>query len=576
MTVATDRVQFTNRAEALVVEFARRSRDGFALYRPRPEVESFHRSKAPTRVVRGGVRSGKTCAAAAEVASAILGRPIATWDGETIPMGWPTDRPLLLWFIGFNEKHIARMYKKLFKPGLFRIIQDRTTKEWRAWRPTEPDDMAREKETKDSPPLIPARLVEKVVWNHAGEQVPSLVIMKNGTEMHWFTSGGEAGVGDAIDGVWIDEDVKYPSHVAEWQSRLADKRGRMLWSSWPRGANRALRGMVKRAEEQADWENPDVALWTLTHSGNPYIPEQERRRQVRGWKSEGEGVYLARDLGLFADGLVQVFPQFDIDIHGIPGKGEPDPVEKALLASKDLLPRDWSYYLGLDPGHAHAAAVIVMVPPTRLGKSAVVRESMYFERYDHYQLADAIAAKYGHIPFQAFIIDWHAARMSTIGRGERPYDLYTEAFERAKLKSAWTDCGFAFGNDNIAGRNMVVREWLDATTNGKPRLRLVAEDTHPMQKEFDLYRKRVDSDQDVKEEIVKKNDHTMDALGYVMSYLKPLFDCNEAWQPPPKDAFKSKSLLDWEAWVASQKPKGSSIHFGPGYAPESPIGVGAA
>jgi len=574
--VAGDRVQQQNRIDALAAEMALRKQDGLTLYRPRPEQVPFHRSKASERIIRGGNRSGKTTAAVAEIASALLRQPIVTWEGETLAMGWPTDRPLLMWFVGFDEKHIARMYKKLFKEGAYKILRDRMTNAWRAWRPWEADDLAREDACKRSQPLVPPRMVEQTVWAHAGEQVPSVTRMKNGTEIQWFSSGSEAAVGDAVDAIWIDEDVKYPEHVSEWQARLSDNRGRLVWSSWPRGKNPAMRAMVKRAEEQADWETPDVQCWTLTHSGNPYIPKAEREKRVRAWKAAGEGVYLARDLGLFADGLVQVFSNFDLERHTLPVRGEPDPIEKALRATKDMLPRDWTYYLALDPGHAHAAAVVAMVPPTPLGKAVIVRHAFYFERYDHYQIAEAIAERYGHVVFQAFLIDWHAGRTSTIGRGERPYDLYVEAFEKAGLKSVWTDSGFAHGSDNVAARNMIVRQWLDATTHGVPRLRLVRDDTYPMQREFDLYRKKVSRD-DVKEAVVPKDDHTMDCIGYLMAYLKPLFDAGEAWQPAPKDVVMDPVRKALEALrKENQPPTSDSFYFGPGIARDPYPVAGAA
>ena len=412
-----DRVMQENRLAAVAQETARRRQtDGFSLYRPRPEMLPFHTSEASERVALGGNRAGKTVVAAAEMASAILQRPIRTWEGELIPLGWPTDRPLFLWFIGYDTRHLARMYKKLFRPGLFKVIKDRDTGHLRAWKPWEPDDLAREREVRNAPPLIDERYIQDIAWENKAERVPAVIRFKTGTEIIWMTSGGEAGVGDAVDGIWIDEDVQIPDHVSEWQARLADNRGRLVWSSWPKGTNMALRQMVRRAEEQEKWPNPDVQCWRWTFSGNPYIPADRKEKILRGWAAAGEGMLAARDLGHFADGLILVFPSFDIDKHGIPSKS-PSRVERAVRATQDMLPRDWSYYLSVDPGFAHASVVVGMVPPPWLGDALVVREAFYFARQNAEDQIATVAAKYGHILFQAFLIDSHAAATMP-GRGE--------------------------------------------------------------------------------------------------------------------------------------------------------------
>src|SRR6187455_363086 len=105
--------------------------------------------------------SGKSMSSFAETASAATTQPIIGWDGYPLPQKYPTNRPLLIWVVGYDERHIGgTIYRMLFKPGAFRIIQDRTTGEWRAWKPWELADKLREEETRPAPPLIPPRLID--------------------------------------------------------------------------------------------------------------------------------------------------------------------------------------------------------------------------------------------------------------------------------------------------------------------------------------------------------------------------------------------------------------------------------
>lgn len=554
--------------EALAAGLALRKREAFTLYRPRPEQVPFHRSRASERVIAGGNQSGKTVAACGEVSSALLRRPIVTWDGEALPMGYPTDRPLLCWFIGLDQRHLARMYKKLFTSRLqLKIIKDAITGKWRTWRPWEEEDKAREADTRNAGPLIDKRYVDYTSWEDLGKGIPAVTLLKNGTEIVWMPSGGEPGVGDAVDLIWIDEDVQRADSVQEWQARLSLNRGRLIWSSWPKQSNEALRLMYKRAEEQKGRPHPDIEYWILTYSGNPYIPEDSKQERLRAWAADGEATLLARDQGLFADGLQRVFPQFDIETHGLVTKGDPDPIERAVRDAPNMLPDNWTYYLALDPGFEHIAAVFAMVPPPNLGKCVVIRRAWYWSRVDHHAVAQDIKGEFPDVPWQAFIMDAHAGRTHTMGRGERVADVFSEAFEQAKLESDTTGYAFIPGSDDVSARNMIVRQWLSETMNGRPRFRLVADDTYAMQREFANYKCRVGRDDT--DDVVKKDNHTMDCNGYLMAYLNPLFAVEEAWVAPRQSPYVDPVLKLLKKMEGRNKRPGASSSFwlGPGAAP---------
>ena len=64
----------TIQARNLVTELAKRKLESLRLYEPLPLAEQFHESKAYERILLGSNRSGKTLAAAVEVARAEIGR----------------------------------------------------------------------------------------------------------------------------------------------------------------------------------------------------------------------------------------------------------------------------------------------------------------------------------------------------------------------------------------------------------------------------------------------------------------------------------------------------------------------
>lgn len=104
------------------------------------------------------------------------------------------------WVVAKSNKQIGEvLYRKLFRAGAFKIIKDRKTGLWRAYKPLDPDDLAREKEAKPAPPLIPPRAIKDFAWENKKLSVPAKVILHNGWEISFFTSGSPPTQGADID-----------------------------------------------------------------------------------------------------------------------------------------------------------------------------------------------------------------------------------------------------------------------------------------------------------------------------------------------------------------------------------------
>lgn len=560
----------TERLRQVIAELAVRKTDALRLYRPLPTQSPFHRSHASERVVRGGNRSGKSACGFAETASAATGIPITDHDGTVIPNKYPTNRPLLIWLVGYDERHIgSTIYRMLFtsKSGL-KMIRDAVTNEWRAWHPWDPADAKREGETRPMPPLIPARFVDPKgwAWTNKAERVFSICRLKNGNEIHAFSSKGEPAQGSAVDLLHIDEDIKTAGHVAEWQARLSDVRGRLIWTAFPHSANEALTDMSARAEAQKDREKPDVFEIKLRFSDNPFMPSDEKRKRLEGWSAQEAA---ARNDGEFNTDNVLVYPTFAPHVHGTQRYDATDAeklLESALGSDGGTIPNDWTRYLVLDPGYGQAAVLFGAVPPLQYGDFLVCYDELYPQKQDAFALARLVKEKIVGQTFEKFIIDFRAGRQTPMGFSHTVKQQYEEAFSKYGLRCVQTGSFFANGSDNVPGRIELVRSALAFRSDGTTRLKFVLSKLKNMQREFRLY-KRAIRENIVDERPIDKNNHLMNTLEYWL-----------ASRPEYVDPKKSPLALGkaYAAFAALEKdrerangPRGNTIYMGPG----APTGI---
>lgn len=551
----------------VAAERNRRQKEALRLYRPMPKQAVFHASRASERIVRGGNRSGKSMSAFAETASAATGIPIIGPDGSPLPFKYPTNRPMLIWVIGYDQRHVGgTIYRMLFRSGAFRIIKDLETEEWRAWRPWEEEDQARIDECAESPPLIPERLINPNgwAWENKSERVFTVCRLNNGTEIHAFSSKAEPKQGDPVDLIHIDEDIEYSKHVAEWQARLSDKKGRMVWSVWPHSKNDALIQMSERAEEQKHLKEPDVEEVVLSFSENPFIDQDEKRKRVEAWSKKGPEEVRARDLGEFVLDTMLVYPNFNIEDHGTPRREENDDdfIDIVLKANNGEPPNDWTRFLVLDPGHTVCAVALATVPPPSTlyrDGTIIIYDELYLRQHDADQVAVAVARKAKGRTFEAFLIDNRAGRQTPMGFNKTVRQQYSDAFARQGLRSRQTGANFLPGSDNVTAGIGLVRDLLHIGGGKRAKLRLYRDKTPWMQREFVLYRKRMTRDE-VHDEPVSKNDHLMDCLRYLASY-NPQYRKPEALPDQWSPAYKA--FRDWKKAKGAQEDT-EFVNLGPG------------
>lgn len=178
---------------------------GVNCYTSLPKVDEFHKSTAFTRLIRGGNRSGRSVAAAAEVASACLGAQIKLSTGEFAPSKYPS-RPLSVLVIGYDRNHIGRnLYRLLFQSNALRTPMGRHT-----------------------PPFIPDSCIESIKWYSKNLNQPEEIRLGNGTEILFESSMDSPRCGNQYDLVWSDDVMADETVIMEAQMRLLDRGGKLI------------------------------------------------------------------------------------------------------------------------------------------------------------------------------------------------------------------------------------------------------------------------------------------------------------------------------------------------------------
>lgn len=506
----------------LVKEALLREMEALRLYQPLPIQREFHQCRARTRLLRGSNRSGKTLSAAVEVASAVLNRD---------QYGRYPARDGRCYVVGRDEKHLGEViYRKLFRPGAFRMIRDLGTGKWRSYRPWESSDAARKKESKPAPPLIPHRQIQSLTWKSKGDNVPAKVTLQSGWEIDFFSSLGKPPRGSDLDLVWLDEEIVESEWYPEMSSRLMDRGGRMIWGATPQAGTDRLYELHQKCE--AGWEawqkvsfhpdlEPDHREFLILLADNPHIGAKEKA-DLEADLTEAEA--LVRIGGQFSIEASKVYPEFNPKAHA--------------LDYFDIPPH-WTRYAVVDPGRQVCAVLFAAVPdpedafPFAVGEDgeAVMQQvgeddylflydELYIQNCDAVAFADSMRQRCRDQEFEAFICDLHGARITDIGYGQSVAQQYQAELAKRGVTSHATGSGFLWGCDDPKARVEAVRTRLRVRKCGFPTVMAVSlHDKLPNLKwEIERYRyKRTNGiATDTPED--RGRVHLMACLGYLAAY----------------------------------------------------------
>lgn len=352
--------------------------------------------------------------------------------------------------VGKDLAHIGQvMWRKLHWTGAFEIIQDEETGLWRSVRPdpnniqvVDPSDLRRKHLWMPAPPMIPMSDIANMAWESKGEGIPSVVYLKNGTEILFRTSNGKPPNGIQLDIIHFDEEITNQEWYPEMIPRLVRKGGIFYWSATPQAQTPQFYGLHR------DFLNgdPDIAEFSLLIQDNPYFAPEDKESMRRRLLAYGEDEYAVRWLGKYAIQGRAVYPTYDSRVHGI---------------DLNIVPDDWMLIVVVDPGSKCAAFLIMAVPPDASALYVVEEGEV------HNQDAEAIATEIkkrlaGRVP-EAYVFDKRAGIQHSVGRNDRVADHYAKAFKKVGVPEAVINPGFfVYGCDIPEAREMSVKNFLNA------------------------------------------------------------------------------------------------------------------
>jgi hypothetical protein len=529
-----------HQARRLLAELAARRAESLGLYEPLSQVEGFHKSRARNRLLIGANRSGKTLAAAVEMARAVCG----TDPYDKYPKSG------LAFLVGKDQKHLGTvMFPKLFKPGAYFVIRDLVTGCWRPYRPWQ--EPQREAEKKPAPPLIPGRLVREIAWENKKENVPSVVRLTTGWEMCFYSSLGKPPQGQGGDAAWLDEEVIDPSWYPELAARLAMAMGRLWWSATPQAGTDQLFELHERAERERK-ELPEgkrsVEEFHVALADNPHMSDEAK---VAFAKDLGDEEFRVRVLGEYAIVGYKVYPTFSMATHGY-----------SFPEGEDV-PPGWTLYGYVDPGHRVCACLLVAVPPPQEGDFYLLCDEVYVRE----ATADSFAGELervlaGRTP-QAFVMDSRMAVQTQVGSGMTVMRQYAEALAAHNVSSVATGPGFLLASDDVEAGILAVQGLLRPRDGADPRLRVLRGRLPNFEDEVKRYhRKRVAGVLTNKPD-QRKDNHLLDACRY-MALHRPQFVPFRKAPEGPRGAIK-----DYRLKLARRREKEHAggaygINLGPG------------
>ncbi len=450
------------------IELAERRLEALRLYEPMPLQDEFHKCVASERILLGGNRGGKTLCISVEAARAATGQdPYGKYPKE--------DGNLVI--IGRNWPHIGMViYKSLFRPGAFRIIRDEETGQWRSFRPGKDDH--RRAETKPAPPLIPPRMVKDVSWVLKNAHYMQRAELVNGWTIYCFSSEGEPPQGFQADAVWIDEDVSNESWIGEMQARLADRKGRFMWSAMPHSKNDALLGLCERAEKEVEAgnENPIIKKFTLRFLDNPHIDSEEKKKNIERWSALGHDELRMRAEGEFTTESTLMYPNFNQSVHILPRTELPQ------------VPDDWTKYVAIDPGHTVMATLFAAVPPDE--KFLLFYDELYLRNANALIWGEEFCKKAKNQNIRSLIMDMHGGALRDLGSGRLPHELYSEQLRKHGFKAEITGTSFIPGSDDIPSRTAIVRQMMHIRGDGTTRFKILEGSCPNLIRELKRYRKK--------------------------------------------------------------------------------------
>ena len=428
--------------------------EGLALYLALPESQLFHESRAKYCLAEGSNRSSKTLTACVELCRALTGTD--PYDKYVRTSG-------VAMVVGLKEDNIAMLWRKMRQPGAFKIIRDEHTNLWRAVRPDpndplhlDPYDLAYVEKWKDSPPLLPERLIPKsaIAWDAASKGIPRRVnVPGTGWRMEMRPSGSRPDQGDHYNVVLNDEEMDSGAWYSEQVRGLVglheppQHTPRMIWSATSQVANPAFAELREKAIAGVNGYGRFVFLV----DNNPYVSDEEKRAM---YEAIPEHERATRYYGIPATSQRVIYGTYEpMGIHGC------DPFE---------LPPDWTRYAIVDPGTGTCATLLGAIDPEE--RHVWIYGGFTLHRAEHGEWARELKRREDGVRFEAIIMDSRAGEQRSFNAAASTAQQFAKAMREVDLFPRVTGPmgGFIPGNPDVKARTMALRNCLALRPLGSP------------------------------------------------------------------------------------------------------------
>lgn len=523
--------------QALAVKRAR-LQESLNLFEPSPIQQPIVECIARTILLPGGNRSSKTTIAAYLWSCWLTGKrthPNLPKEGGR------------LYCVGKNETHLGEvMYRKMFRPGMFKVIRDLETGLLRAFRPWEEEDAKRVREVRFSAPLIPQRFIKSVSYRLKKDNVPRMVQLHNGWEVLFLTGEGVPAQGFDANGIWFDEEITNPDWFMEAMRGLIDRSGVFVWSATPQSATEQFLKLMDRADDDMTGR---IAKFVLPTTTNPHLSTAEIEEFAANLSDEEQQVRIQGEPAVQS---FLMFPTFDMEVLGL---------DREKLPGK-AIPEDWCRYMYVDPGYGVTYCLFVAVPPKDhpIGDIWLAYDELYMPKCTADIFGERVANKIGSHRFQAYIIDAkHGQKTETSGMTNQ--QQLSNALRQRRCASAETNYGFIPGfNDREAGWSLV-RESMRVRPGNGPKLRILRGTCHNLErtmKRLRRHRRRTATGWDYQDDVSPgQDDHPCDALRYLCGH-------SPIWiKPEPQPPAKPWALLRYEEKLRKEKTEKGVVMLGP-------------
>jgi hypothetical protein len=452
-------------------ELLSRSRETLRAYEPLPKVLKWHKAKARIRTLFGGNRAGKTTSGAIEV---------GWYATHTHPYRKTPDKAKILCVEDTWSLIADPMWRKLAHPG----------------------GLKTKSRGRNTPPILPPRIIDHISWLNKGLEQPEKVFLKNGATITFkpCEAGRKKFEGAENDLVWLDEELSDTGVFQEIIRSLVDSGGDLISTATPLARGRPL---LMLHDMSTDPDSPlEVYETFISILDNPYIDEKAKQAFIATIPEEYRATRIYGEF-LILEGLV--YKEWTRAVHELPASW------------RTTLKPNWPRVIVIDPGYHDPCAVLwaAQVPGPRT--HYVAYQESYRRGRSVSQTVKEIKQMSAGQPIVKIIIDPNSRATRGQHALESVYHQYCRLFQEQGPRNARTGGVLIpqFADNDIRAGIYCVKEFLQPNEDGIPGFQMT-DDLPNLRREFKRYAWPLENEKKNSAELpIDKDNHLLDGVRYL-------------------------------------------------------------